>query len=150
MTHTTRSASVHGFDDLVEYGFNCLTGEACAYGQRTLFDVSQRGAEMFAKFMGLKAATLYPNWNSMVDTEPAIGSILMTPATVWDLAVYIMLERRFSVIIPNQPEHHGVYAFDVDSIAAMEYYQRAKAQYTVYSHPGSSDRHVHAFTGRTV
>lgn len=80
---------------LLQFGLNCLTGEACAYGMRLLFDVNEDGAALLRLYLGLPYdAKFAENWNSQVDGKPAIGSIMLTRASLPDLAIFALFHLR--------------------------------------------------------
>jgi hypothetical protein len=134
------------------YGLNCLTGEACAFGQRLLFDVNAEGRNLLCDFLGVASIDLQPNWNSSVNTDLAIGSIMLTADTAWNLVTFALLSvDKYSHVIPHQLEHHGAMGFDVDSEIALEYLQKAREHYRVIVNTTNGvSRNVHQFTGRTI
>jgi hypothetical protein len=62
---------------LHEFGIDCLTGEACAVGNRLLCDVTKRGKMILETMLGSEL-TLKENWNSGASKyDPHIGSIML-------------------------------------------------------------------------
>ena len=116
-----KTNNIGSFSDLEEYGLNCLTGEACAFHMRLLFDYNAEGAELLTNFLGLPVLADNSNWNSRVDGEDAVGSIMLTADAAWELATFAMLQYGFDRVIPNQPEHHGCYGYDLGNQIADEY-----------------------------
>lgn len=79
---------IHGFRDLAVAGISPLTGEACAFSQRILCDVSEPGRALLQDFFGVSEFATHPNMNSTVGDAAAIGSVML-PRGIWrDLAAY--------------------------------------------------------------
>lgn len=141
------TVSIASFADLEKYGLNCLTGEACAYSQRLLFDVNEAGKELLSAYLGMPYISLAPNWNSSVNGQDAVGSIMLTMASAWELAVFIMLHiERTPYVIPCRENHHGVSGTDYDP-AEFEFYK--DVHYIVNRLP-ASERNQHQMSGRVV
>lgn len=143
--------AVSSLGDLEQYGLNCLTGEACAYSMRLLFDYNIEGASLLADFFGF-AVDLHAknNWNSSVDGRDAIGSVMLTADTAWELAAFAMLRYGYERVVPNQPNHHGVYGFNMTNDYAEEYMEEHQDEWRIYRNPQGGSRNTHQMSGRTV
>lgn len=146
--------SINSLGDLDVYGLNCLTGEACAFNMRLLFDVNEHGIRQLELYFGFSKLETQSNWNSSVNGEPAIGSVMLSADTAWDFGAYMMLIDQYDVVIPNQDGHHGVYGFNTQNDIGREYLEKLREDglrllYGTRGHDGTG-RNQHQFTGRTV
>lgn len=143
---------------LEEYGVNYLTGEACAYSLRVLCDVSKRGADLLRSFWGLPdGSTFYPNWNSKVNGEPAIGSVMFPRNGFPELIRFALIHVDgfdYALTLPSG-EMIGLNEEDEE---CADYLKMARAgKWDVYTNwskrqggPRVGDRNVHAFSGRAA
>jgi len=146
------------FDDLREYGINPLTGEACAYMMRVLFDLSASGAELVARFLGISADAFADPWNSTVGEVPTVGSVMLTGPTVIDLAVFAMFYRHNAAFayISKDPSGaatlpvYGTHEMMHEGIGCgLELIPRRNWAGS-YGQPVVGDRNVHQMSGRAV
>ena len=87
------NTQLHNWNDFGKFGIGFLTGESCAYNLRILFDLTDEGKKHVLSFLGLPEDTKMDDpWNSTVCGEPAVASILLTPAIFFDLSVFILFE----------------------------------------------------------
>lgn len=143
--------------DLVQYGINPLTGEACAYSMRVLCDLSDDGVDLLCEFMGLPhGETVFAkNWNSMVGTKPAVASIMIDRSAFLSLMRFALLAVDHVDVIVVSPDGTltGLTTSD-------KYYDRyidlaiGNSEYTVLRNhkstaPGKGSRNEHIMTGRT-
>jgi hypothetical protein len=149
--------AVSSFRDLAQFGITGLTGEACAYGMRTLCDVNEEGRALLADFFGISSLTLNGNWNSSVDDKPAVGSIMLTHDILVKLAQFAFFRAgALAVLISGGREVQGL--FDAERVAQYrELVARAAgegAHVLVANHalasgaPMVGSRNVHQATGR--
>lgn len=143
---------------LEQFGVNLLTGEACAYGMRLLCDMNERGAELVRTFLGLsRAVTFESNWNSQVNGEPAIASVMLTRDTLWELARFALFQAGADYAIRYNDgtllglDRSSRYCENylklaADNPAVTVFYNNARLS----NQPHVGDRNVHAFTGRTA
>ena len=68
-------------DDLKEFGFNLLTGEACGIGMRILTDLTEEGCAIWREFTRSEAAA--DNWNS-----GGVKSIMLPRSILEDLWLF--------------------------------------------------------------
>jgi len=80
------------FNDLLPFGIDPLTGEACGLSYRILCDVTENGRKILAKAFGLPTFTLAEAWNRGGATDPHIGSIMLAFEMLTPLAVFALLE----------------------------------------------------------
>jgi hypothetical protein len=147
--------NVTSLNDLQQLGINTLTGEACRLGMRLLCDLSEEGAELVIEFLGLPYGTkLYDNWNSMVGTEPAVASIMLTRESLWGLGKFALLRSHDMVL--QQSKHGALTALNRDDPHADELVERASSLegWAIFRNPtravSASTRNTHEMTGRTV
>ena len=84
--------SINCFNDLLPFGIDPLTGEACGLSYRILCDVTENGRKILAKAFGIPTFTLSEAWNRGTTTDPHIGSIMLAFEMLTPLAVFALLE----------------------------------------------------------
>lgn len=148
--------TLYSNSDLVKFGVNTLTGEACRFGMRVLCDLSAEGVELVTRFLGLEHnAQFNKNWNSTVGSAPAVASVMLTRSALRDLRLFALLhvEACDMVVEDTTGGFTGYHKTD-------EYYMKSrshahahpenyKVHYNSASGPCVADRNVHTFTGRT-
>jgi hypothetical protein len=155
--NSMKTTTLQNYSDLVKFGLNSLTGEACVYGHRTLFDVSKEGAELIRCYFGLPLdCPLLANWNAKVGDADALGSIMLSRAVVKDLMIFALLHvGDFDRVIVSPMGTTG-YNLD-DSVAKIcdEYRERnpttTELHYNVRKTskaPNAGGRNVHNASGR--
>jgi len=142
--------SINKYSDLTSYGFNALTGEACAYSMRILFDMNKEGEDIMKVFLGLPDNTNFAeNWNSKVGGKEAISSIMLARRTVVDLCEFILMQKGYSIIYTSKEDFNIV-----GSNIILEHYANHDGyggRYnTAANTPNINGRNVHQFTGRTL
>lgn len=77
--------------DLEQFGFSCLTGEACGLGMRLLYDVNELGRLRLAKALGIppERLKLAESWNGKAFNA---GSVLLTGDLACTVAIFSMLD----------------------------------------------------------
>lgn len=148
--------TIHTVADLSDYGIKALTGEACAYGMRVLFDLSARGRNIVADFLGLDThGGFRPNWNSRVGDEEAVASVMLTRSVIPDLTKFILYQIEGSQIVA---EHAGGFTGLSPDDSYYERYARLPSDHaTIRVHRNPADlsrslagRNIHQATGRTT
>jgi hypothetical protein len=81
------------YDSLEEYGIKFLTGEACALGNRKLFDLTEEGTRRVEKFLG-GAVGFREGSNT---NSGAVASVLLPRSVIPDIALHIMWEEHEDV-----------------------------------------------------
>lgn len=84
--------TVRRWDDLAEFGIVPLTGEACGLMYRILCDLTDRGKRIVEKSLSVAEIRLHDAWNRGTETEPHIGSIMVSPELMPFLGVFALLE----------------------------------------------------------
>lgn len=77
--------------DLVEYGIDRLTGEACGLSYRGLCDYTAQGLRILERLFCVKIQG-EENWNNGTREKPHIGCILLPNDFLQPLAVFALLE----------------------------------------------------------
>lgn len=85
---TKRFKTVSSMGDLLQFGINPLTGEACAFSMRVLCDLNEDGVALMADFLGSAPESFAQNWNTTVGEKPAVASMMLTRGIVKDLATF--------------------------------------------------------------
>lgn len=148
---------IYNMQDLVQFGINPLTGEACAYSMRILCDLSEKGCENLSAFFGLPRpqVTFQPNWNSKVGEDDAVASIMLVRSLVPDLGRFLLYRDGADVVI-GEPDGAmlGLSNTDENFKAHLEYAMTEHARgrgFCVWHNfgKGTTGRNQHTFTGRT-
>jgi hypothetical protein len=149
---------VSNMADLAQFGIKALTGEACAFSLRVLCDVNESGLELLQDYFGAPGLELADNWNSTVNEEPAIGSIMLPRGITKDMATFALF-RAGAVAVVYTANDSATGVFDQ---ARLEEYEKASASgrnsltgFTILRNPRISSqapmagsRNIHAATGR--
>lgn len=152
--------------DLIQYGINPLTGEACAYGMRTLCDLSADGCRLMCDFLGLAYSSANPtwtvfnsNWNSMVGDKQAVASIMLNRDVFPALMRFALFQPGECDYVITQPDG-GMVGLKVTDEYCERYLDMARnnSAYRVHqnfakgytSGPSVNGRNIHTATGRTT
>lgn len=148
--------TIYTLQDLQPYGVNLLTGEADRLSFRILCDLNEDGCALVSDYLGLPRDTKYAdNWNSRVGEKPALGSVMLSADTLWELARFALLTvDRFDAVIKangllglNYDEPHATWPLQqAGSNLHFIYRNYAKGS----SAPGVGSRNTHTMTGRTL
>ena len=147
---------LNGNHHLKQYGISLLTGEACAYNMRVLCDLSQKGKKLISGYLGLPDCTFAPNWNSTVDDEPAVASIMLPRCVFKELNIYILFHVEKSDIaisfedisfygLKREDEYYQSYLDLANEHSGIKVYRNP-----CNTAPSENGRNIHQFTGRTV
>jgi hypothetical protein len=135
------------WQDLVPFGIDPLTGEACALSWRILFDVTESGRKIVARCLGVPNLKLAEAWNRGSVTDPHVGSVMLTQEMLTPLAVFALLESgcsevwvfRSGGVLGVEPDD------DWDRAEASRKYHGESIARVFRQGP---DRNRHAMTGR--
>lgn len=146
--------------DLEQFGFRCLTGEACGLGIRLLYDVSEDGKRILARTLGLDetALTLPPAWNG---GDFDAGSVMLTNDMAETVALFGLLFQKKCIEVWRRYEdgelQHDLYGLQDSHEIALAQENRigfpdgtSFYRYKGSRYPGSGDRNTHMISGRTV
>jgi hypothetical protein len=144
--------SFHKPDELVDYGIVPLTGEACAYGMRVLFDLSQEGKDIVASWLSLTQDAFYQNWNSVVGDEPAVASVMLDRQLIVPLMRFILVHVEKCEALVHFPD--GTITGFRSRTDVPDYLdgEAFKTEYFVHSsaHHSEAGRNVHQSSQRTI
>jgi hypothetical protein len=150
---------VNAIGDLVQYGINPLTGEACTYSMRILCDLSAEGAALVANYFGLPhcegMVIFNKNWNSMVGDKPAVASVMLARDCFATLARFAMfnVDQCEYVVVSKAGDITGFSHTDDYGPKYLELVQNSPdgiyTLYRNYNKGSTTGRNQHAFTGRT-
>lgn len=148
-----------------DLGVCLLTGEACAFSQRVLCDVNEKGAALVKEWLGLPADTkLTDNWNQWVDDKPSVGSIMLDRGAFPALLRFAALRDGWQYVYGREDGDHytlfndsdiqGPYQ-DLARIVAGEAMSLIYPEGRLWRNPRPrgdvvGTRNVHAFSGRSV
>lgn len=149
MTRGKKVVVLGGIRDLVHYGIDPLTGEACGLGYRILCDVTRAGKRALARCLGLPDIVLPAAWNSGLADDPHVGSFLLAPELFVPLAVFCLLEAGCEVVYLTQRGCVvGVQAgFDEKDLQVASVLGGGLAR-SFRSGGTAGDRNVHEMSGR--
>lgn len=89
--------------ELEPFGVKPLTGEACVFGMRLLCDLNEAGLDLIQRFFGGNVDVKYAsNWNTTVNLENAVGSVLLTYTVLADLAAFALLTPEYPFVLVHQ------------------------------------------------
>jgi hypothetical protein len=90
----SRIVSLRSYGNLEQYGIYFLTGEACAIGQRLLFDLDEEGVRHLERFLG--GSVSVQEGSNVNHRQGQMASVLLPSATVWELALNIAWNENLS------------------------------------------------------
>lgn len=153
-------------EHLRKFGVEMLTGEADGTTMgRILCDLNHRGVELWTEFLGGNAMfTMGSNWNSKVDGEEAVASVLASVRLLDEFLVFAHVRAgRVVVEMTRKPgANHcwygagGIVVFDTwdewrafssDRAITNDYDYRA---FSLWPSATAGTRNVHQMTGRTI
>lgn len=150
----TDTIHIRNMQDLRHVGIETLTGEACGLMMRVLCDVNKEGAAVWREALGLLPdSVLADNWNSRVNGEPSVASIMLPRYPLETLLGVVGLIRKggYSVYICKDESVLGVSdALSQDLQAELCKDYNAGICKKRSDDPGTGFRNRHMFTGRTL
>lgn len=133
-------------------GINALTGEACTFSLRQLCDVNESGKEFLQEYFGIQQLTLAAPWNSTVNGQPSVGSIMLGHEMLQPLAEFFFArEGALAVVYINKRIAGGIFdqeVLDNYTTAALPLYEIKRLHRGIGPSVGS--RNVHAATCRVL
>lgn len=138
------------YNDLLPFGIDPLTGEACGLSYRILCDVTERGRKILGKALGIPALALPEPWNRGGATDPHIGSVMLAFEMLTPLSVFALLESgcrevwlvRDGGVIGIEPDDSP------EMIEANRQLVGDRILRTLGYRGTSCDRNVHIMSGR--
>jgi len=141
------------WNDLVPYGIDPLTGEACGLMWRILCDVTAKGKKTLEKCFGILSLSLPENWNSGDSDDPHVGSIMLAPELLMTIAVFALLEDGCAEVWKIREEAAvGIEPCDNRESCIewiKEFYGTQHVRRLAYQGT-CGDRNRHSITGRIV
>lgn len=145
------SYNLSSWSDLSRFGIGYLTGEACAYNRRILFDVTSVGKGHILSFLGLPDTTeLLPPWNSRIGEVPTEGCILLPHCVFQDLAIFLLMQAPdVHVVVCKDGQVCGYSENEVASFwpSALTNISR-EGELVLYNPNRPSGRNTHQMSGR--
>jgi len=138
--------SIREWRDLEQLGINYLTAESCGLSMRLLCDVNQKGKETVEAF--LRCSLTSENWNSKVNGEPAVASVMLTRGVLDELAAFAWIYQTGN---PARLSDRGVICMEhTDSVTDFERVERCYPGRWIgeSNHPGNGIDNTHAMSGR--
>lgn len=145
--------------DLEQWGFNCLTGEACGLGLRLLYDMNHVAHAILARTMGFTVdqIKLSPTWNG---GDYDAGSALLTSNQALMCALFGMLMWDKCICVMQPYNDQGrlsdtLYGIEDDVELGLIKETRCGLPrgtefrtWKLSTMPGSGDLHLHHMSGR--
>lgn len=140
--------SVNKWNDLIPYGIDMLTGEACGLSYRLLCDVTDKGRNLIKKLFGMPDLSLAAPWNGGSEKEPHTGSIMLTQSMLVPLGVFALLEAGCTEVWLCEGEALiGIEPGDrPDEVKVWREYTKVVRTFSYRGTAG--DRNVHVMSGR--
>ena len=138
---------------LKEHGFCMLTGEACGYSMRILFDIDDNAKRILSGYFGSAVEFNNGAWNGR---DGAKNSVMLPRDMIESLAIYILLsECEYTHVIVCSTEsakdagiHPFVRAYHNYDDYSEDISQLRKFGYDWRLYSGETARNRHAFSGR--
>ena len=152
--------SLHNASDLDQLGLTLLTGEADAYGMRILCDLNASGLALIQDFFGLPVMCQFEkNWNSKVNGEESVASIMLAHEILKPLVVFALLREGYQYVLQDEGWWYAT-AFNPDDLEDKPGFSHYLANPKRYGRrlfqniksrspaPSVGSRNVHQFSGR--
>jgi hypothetical protein len=142
--------TITSWRDLIPYGIDALTGEACGLHYRLLCDVTAKGKAILEKLFGA-TLQLPANWNQGTPADPHIGSIMLAPELLIPIGIFALLESGCrEVWYQRNGSLLGIESQDTPQELADILLYPGSFEYTRrFAYRGTAgDRNVHQMTGR--
>ena len=88
--------TVNCWNDLLPYGIDPLTGEACGLSYRILFDLTANGQKIVEKALGCKIAS--EAWNRGTAEDPHVASIMLSMEMLIPIGIFALLENGCHIV----------------------------------------------------
>lgn len=142
--------TIRCWDDLAEFGIVPLTGEACGLMYRILCDVTERGKWILEKAFSVAEVKLHDAWNLGEESDPHIGSIMVSPELLTLLSVFALLESGCTQVWVTR--NHGVIGIEPSATPSdletlRQVYDHDLARCLQYAGT-AGDRNQHVMSGR--
>jgi hypothetical protein len=144
------------YEALREYGINPLTGEACAFGQRILCDLTERGRKIVCQMMGIGYTKVPPPGTFQDNYNSGSRYSCMIPRSILqqELAIWCMIDEGFTDLIVSSRD--GIVGREQETYEEwLEYMKTFSGPYgspyrriVCNSGPRVADRMVHEMSGR--
>jgi hypothetical protein len=137
------------WDQLAEFGIVYLTSESCGYMFRSLCDVTARGKRSIEQCLDCELV-LHENWNTGSESDPHIGSIMLSSHMFPPLAAFAFLEAGFAEVwVLKSGAVVGIAADEPpDELTIWRSFCDGQVDRILRS--TSAPRNQHQMTGRTV
>jgi hypothetical protein len=137
--------TISRWSDLEPFGFDPLTGEACALGYRILCDLTQKGKQIVERCLSVEIRS--ENWNCGSKESPHVASVMLTEDMIVPLGVFALLEAGYPEVWVT--DHTVIGIEPDDSSEDVERMRRVHqpARRFVYRGP-FQDRNQHQMSGR--
>jgi hypothetical protein len=145
------SKHINSWSTLVPFGINYLTGESCPFSLRGLCDLSAKGCQNVASFLGLPLdARFQKNWNSTVGNDEAVASIMLPPAILEPFAIFLLFtDYGADIVLSHNGQISGYMQHEIDGFYPSALASLEAAGAKVLYNPKRGTRNVHMATGRT-
>ena len=143
--------TLRSWNDLMPFGIDPLTGEACGLMYRILCDVTDKGRRVIQKCFGFPDLSLAAPWNRGTEKEPHTGSLMLAPEMLVPIGIFALLEAGCKEVwLFKDGTLAGIEATDQPDY--IEAWKQAHAGDFArrFAYQGTAgDRNVHMMSGRT-
>ena len=144
---------INCWNDLLPYGIDPLTGEACGLMYRLLCDVTTSGKKIIEKTLGCRL-DLPGNWNSGKPDDPHVGCIMLAYEFLIPIGIFALLENGCTEVwhcgdslIGIEPTDHFDHPDEVKKVYKVTRVLRYGGEYAthypdIHSLSGVRDNHL--------
>lgn len=137
---------VRSWNDLRNFGIDCLTGEACGLSLRLLCDLTDQGQRIVEKALDVKIQPPEA-WNH--GDPPHVGCIMLPLEMLTPLTIFALLEGGCKEVFCEGDTLFGIEQDDTEEYLALLHKGHPNMRRYAYSGTAGS-RNVHVMTGRTI
>jgi hypothetical protein len=137
---------VRSWNDLKNFGIDCLTGEACGLSMRLLCDLTERGQRIVEKLFDVKIQPPEA-WNN--GDPPHVGCVMLPLEMFMPLAIFSLLEVGCKEVFRDGDVLFGIEQDDTEEYLAL--FHKGHPHLRRYAYSGTAgSRNVHVMSGRTI
>ena len=142
--------TIDKWPDLIPYGIDPLTSEACGLSYRLLCDLTEKGKKILEKCLDVPAILPARNWNRGTAEEPHVGSVLLPLEMLTPLGVFALLESGCTEVwLYRNGGLLGIEPSDTTERIELCRKMCPEALVRTFGYRGTAgDRNVHVMSGR--
>lgn len=90
---------MYNYRNIIEFGINPLTGEACSFGKRILCDLNEDGVTLLSEYFGIMKNSFPESWNIRVGRKEAIASVMIDRNAFTDIIIFALMLQGWRYLI---------------------------------------------------